>query len=488
MISLPNTPRQALIGESFVNAASGETLTTLNPATGETLTAVAACGAADVDAAVAAARSVFEAGTWSRLAPAERKRVLLRYADLLEEHADEIIALDCLEAGKPISDTRDGDVPEAISTFRWCAELIDKLYDRVAPTAPDILGLIVREPIGVVAAVLPWNFPALMFAWKVAPALASGSSIVVKPAEQTSLSALLMGQLALEAGVPAGVLNVLPGYGESAGAALGRHPGIDVVSFTGSTEVGRLFLQYAAQSNLKRVVLECGGKSPQLVLADAPELDVMVDDILAAGFWNMGENCSSGSRLIVHRSRHEELVERLVSSLADWKVGDPLDDATRIGPMIDANHFAKVMGFIEAGTKEGAQLRTGGGRALEGSGGYFVAPTIFDGVDNNMTIAREEIFGPVLSTIVFDDEADGIRLANETNYGLAASVWTQNVDSAIRVSRAIRAGTVSVNCFSEGDVTTPFGGYKQSGFGGRDNGVEALDQYTELKTIWIQTR
>jgi 4-(gamma-glutamylamino)butanal dehydrogenase len=488
MITLPSTPRQAFIAGKFKDARSGETISTLNPANGKQLAAVAACAAADVDEAVLAARSAFEVGSWSRAAPSERKRVLLRFANLLESRADEIAALDCLEGGKPISETRQGDVTQTIACFRWYAELIDKLYDRVAPTAPNILAMIVREPIGVAAAVLPWNFPALMFAWKAAPALASGSSIIIKPAEQTSLSALLMGQLAAEAGIPDGVLSVLPGYGHQAGEALGRHNDVDLVSFTGSTEVGRYFLRYSSDSNLKRIVLECGGKSPQLVLADAPDLDVMIDHVLAAGFWNMGENCSCGSRLIVHRSRHDELVERLRQALAEWKIGDPSEADTKVGPLIEVEHLNKVMGYIQAGTREGAKVVTGGTRVLEATGGYFVAPTILDEVRSTMSVARDEIFGPVLSTIVFDDEEEGVQLANDTNYGLAASLWTQSLDKAVKVSRALKAGTVSVNCFSEGDDTTPFGGFKQSGFGGKDKGIEALEQYTELKTIWMQTR
>ncbi|HET6523099.1 aldehyde dehydrogenase [Sphingopyxis sp.] len=488
MITLPSTPRQAFIAGKFKDALSGQTIATVNPATGQEIASFAACNTADVDEAVAAARAAFEAGTWSREAPAERKRVLLKFADLLEGRLDDIAALDCLEGGKPITETREGDVAQTIACFRWYAELVDKIYDRVAPTPSDILGMIVREPIGVAGAVLPWNFPALMFAWKVAPALASGTSIIVKPAEQTSLSALLMAQLAAEAGIPDGVLSVLPGYGHEAGEAMGRHNGIDLVSFTGSTEVGRYFLRYSAESNLKRIVLECGGKSPQLVLADAPALDVMIDDVLAAAFWNMGENCSCGSRLIVHRSRKDELVDGIKNGLAQWKIGNPQDADTKLGPMIEPGHLEKVMGYIEAGKEEGAQIVTGGTRILEETGGYFVAPTILGDVTNSMSVAREEIFGPVLSTIVFDDEDEGIKIANETDYGLAASVWTESLDKAVKASRAIKAGTVSVNCFSEGDDTTPFGGFKQSGFGGKDKGVEALDQYTELKTIWIKTR
>jgi gamma-glutamyl-gamma-aminobutyraldehyde dehydrogenase len=422
------------------------------------------------------------------LAPEERKRTLLRLADLLEADAEHLAELDAREAGKPITDCRETDIPETVKTFRWYAEAIDKLFDSVAPTGPSYLGLIVREPIGVVGAVLPWNFPAMMAAWKVAPALAAGNSVIVKPAELTSLSALRIAELAAEAGMPEGVFNVVPGLGETAGQALGRHSDIDMVSFTGSTEVGRLFLRYAAESNLKRVVLECGGKSPQIVLADAPDLEIVADDVLAAGYWNMGENCTCGSRLIVHRSIKDELLDLLVRGLDQWPVGDPLDPATKIGPMIEEDHLNKVLTYLDSGQADGATVVAGGGRVLDDTGGYFVAPTIFDDVDNRMRIAREEIFGPVIATIPFDSEAEAVSIANDTNYGLAASLWTTNIDSAFRVARAIKAGTVSVNCYSEGDVTTPFGGYKESGFGGRDNGLEAFDQYTETKTVWIATR
>ncbi|HET9851683.1 MAG TPA: aldehyde dehydrogenase [Candidatus Limnocylindrales bacterium] len=479
---------QAFIDGRFVDAASGETFATENPANGEVIAHVQAGGAEDIDRAVAAARRSFEDGRWSRLAPAERKKVLLRFAALLEANTDELATLDALEAGKPITDAREVDLPETVKTFTWYAEAADKLFDAVAPTGPEALGLIVREPVGVVGAVVPWNFPILMAAWKMAPALATGNSMIVKPSRLTSLSAIRMAELAAEAGLPDGVLNVVPGPGGAAGAALGRHMDVDKVTFTGSTEVGRLFLQYSAESNLKEVTLECGGKSPAVVLASPPDLDLVVEQVLFGALMNMGENCSQGSRLIVHRTVQEELVARLADGLAAWTVGDPMDPATKIGPMIEKPHLEKVMGYIDRGRAEGARVVSGGSRVLEDSGGYFVAPTIFDGVTNDMTIAREEIFGPVLSTIPFDTEEEGVRLANETAYGLAAAVYTKDLDAAFRVSRALRAGTVGVNAYSEGDITTPFGGYKQSGFGGRDKGLEALEQYTEKKTIWVTLR
>jgi gamma-glutamyl-gamma-aminobutyraldehyde dehydrogenase len=484
----PTFRTDAFIDGAFRHALSGARFTTENPATGQPLAEVAAGDAADIDLAVRAARGAFEDGRWSRRSPADRKAALLRFADLLEANLEELAMLDSLEAGKPITDCRDVDVPDAIRTFRWFAEAIDKVFDAVAPTGPDALGLIVREPIGVVGAVVPWNFPLLMATWKLAPALAAGNSVIVKPAELTSLSTIRMAEIASEAGIPDGVFNVVPGFGEAAGQALGRHMDVDMVTFTGSTEVGRYFLKYAAESNLKEITLECGGKSPQVVLANAPDLDFVAEQVLLAGLMNMGENCSCGSRLIVDRSVHDALVERLVAGTAAWTVGDPQDPATRVGPMIERPHLDKVLAYIESGRSEGARVAVGGGRTLEASGGYFVAPTILDDVRNTMQVAREEIFGPVISTIPVDGEAEAVALANQTSYGLAASVYTTDLDTAIRVARSLRAGTVGVNAYSEGDITTPFGGYKESGFGGRDKGLEAFEQYTQKKTIWFSLR
>ncbi len=477
---------QAFVGGRFVKAKSGRTFVTENPATGRPIARVAECDAADVDAAVKAARRAFEAGNWSRMKPADRKKTLLAFADLLETHVGELALLDCLEAGKPITDCATLDLPDTVQCIRWHAETIDKLYDRVSPTGPENLALILREPVGVVGCVVPWNFPAQMAAWKIGPALAAGNSVVLKPAEQTSLSALRMAELAAAAGLPEGVFNVVPGFGPTAGQAIGRHPDVDMAAFTGSTEVGRLFLKYSAESNLKRVILECGGKSPQVVLADPPDLDLIAQNAVSSAFWNMGENCSCGSRLIVHASVKDDLLNRLVKLARSWTVGDPLDPATRVGSMIERPHLEKVLGYIDAGRSDGARLALGGRRILEKSGGYFVEVTVFDGVDSRMKIAREEIFGPVLSVISFKTEAEAVAIANDTNYGLAASLYTRDLNTAHRVARAIRAGTVSVNCYSEGDITTPFGGYKESGFAGRDKSIFAHEQYTELKTIWMQ--
>jgi gamma-glutamyl-gamma-aminobutyraldehyde dehydrogenase len=477
---------QAFIDGQFVDAADGRTYVSENPATGRRLADIAQGGARDVDLAVAAARRAADSGVWSGMAPAERKRVLVRFADLIDDHVAELALTESLDAGKPIADTLALDIPETANSIRWHAEAIDKLYDQVAPTPSDSLALIVREPVGVVGAIVPWNYPAQMAAWKLGPALATGNAVVIKPASQTSLSLLRMAELAAEAGLPDGVLNVVPGPGEVVGQAIGRHRGIDAVAFTGSTEVGRKFLHWSAESNLKRVVLELGGKSPQVVMADAPDLDDIVEGIAAAIFWNMGENCSAGSRLIVHRSLRDRLLEKLIAISATWLVGDPLDPATRIGPMITRDHLARVLSYIETGRVERATVAVGGRRVLEASGGHFVEPTIFSGVTNDMRIAQEEIFGPVLATIHFETEAEAIAIANDTPYGLAASIYTTNVNTAHRMARAVKAGTVGINAYSEGDMTTPFGGYKQSGFGGHDKSVHAHDQYTELKTIWLQ--
>ena len=477
---------QAFIDGRFCGAASGRTYTSVNPATGRPLAEIAACEAPDVDAAVKAARRAFEKGAWAKCPAAQRKRVMLKLADLIEENLAELALLDCLDAGKPISDCMNMDLPDTVHCFRWHAEAIDKEYERVSPVGPDNVAMIVREPLGVVGAILPWNFPIQMAAWKLGPILATGNSVVVKPARQTSLSMLRLAELAAEAGIPEGVINVVPGNGSVVGAALCKHMDVDAVAFTGSTEVGRQLLEYSAQSNLKRVVLELGGKNPQVVLESAGDLDYIAAQAVNCVFWNMGENCSSGSRLIVHRKLKDALLARILDVAREWTVGDPLDPATRIGPMIEESHMNKVLGYIESGKSEGAKLVLGGKRTLEKTGGFFVEATVFDQVQPSMRIAREEIFGPVLSVFTCDSEEQAIELANDTTYGLTASAYTQNVGTAHRVARALRAGTVSVNCFSEGDVTTPFGGFKQSGFFGRDKSIFAHYQYTELKTVWIQ--
>ena len=446
---------------------------------------IASGNANDVDIAVKVARAAFDNGEWRRLAPAARKTIMQRWCALMHKHSEELAALDCVDAGKPITECLNTDIPATIETFEWYAEAADKVFGKIAPTGNSALGLIVQEPIGVVGAVLPWNFPAQMYAWKVAPALIMGNSVIVKPAELTSLSAYRLTELAYEAGVPKEALQMVCGLGEHVGAALGQHMDVDMVSFTGSTEVGRLFLQYAAQSNLKEIVLECGGKSPQIVFDDAVLDGNAINDILSAAFWNMSENCSCGSRLLVHSSQKERLLDQLKKSLEGWKVGSPYDPSTAIGPMIEEAHFDKVTQHLKIAQQEGATLVTGGTIHDKMGSGWYIEPTIFDGVSPSMTLFKEEVFGPLLAVTSFETEEEAIHLANDTKYGLAASFYTQNIKRAYRVASAIKAGTISINGFSEGDITTPFGGYKQSGFGGRDNGLEALAQYAQTKTIWL---
>ncbi|PKH22211.1 aldehyde dehydrogenase [Enterobacterales bacterium CwR94] len=474
-------PNQAFINGTWSPAASGKTLATQNPATGETLTHLAACDSLDVDRAVASARQAFERGDWRAQSPAARKAVLLTLAQLMEQHSEQLALMESLDSGKPIGECLAVDIPETVHVLRWHAEAIDKVFDQSSPVGEHALTLIVREPIGVVGCVLPWNFPLLMLAWKIAPALASGCSVVVKPAEQTSLTALRVAELAHEAGIPAGVLNIVTGTGADVGEPLGRHNDVDLVSFTGSTATGRRFLSYAAESNLKKVVLECGGKNPALVFDDAGDLDHVAEQVLNGAFWNMGENCSATSRLLVQSSIKDALLARIAEKIGDWTLGDPLDLHHRLGTLISEAHLQKVSGYLAIARDEKLTLLHGGNIVDQ----RYVQPTVIDNVRPDSRLFREEIFGPVLCITPFDTQAEAIALANDTPYGLAASVYTQSLDRAVQVSRAIRAGTVTVNCFGEGDATTPFGGYKQSGFGGRDKSLFALDQYTELKTIWV---
>jgi len=477
-LSFPST---SFVDGSFRAAQSGKTFPTINPATGATLAEVAACGPEDVDFAVQKAREAFDDGHWRCQHPNERKEVLIRLAKLISRNRRELAVMESLDSGKPIRDCETIDVPETIHTLKWHAELIDKLYDQTAPVGEDALAVISREPIGVVGAVLPWNFPMLMLAWKIGPALAAGNSVIAKPAEQTSLTALRIAELTMEAGVPAGVLNVLTGFGPEVGEPLGRHPNVDMVSFTGSTETGRRFLHYAADSNLKKVVLECGGKNPFVVFDDAEELDLIAEHVVNGAFWNMGENCSAASRLIVHEAVKQPLLERVLARAGEWRTGDPLNPVNQLGALVDQEHFDKVCSYLEQGKTAKAKLILGGS-AVDG---VYVEPTIFDGVSPEASLAREEIFGPVLSVLTVTSNDAAIALANDTDYGLTASVFSGNAKRALRAARALRAGTVTVNCYGEGDITTPFGGYKQSGFGGRDNSIHAHDQYTELKTIWV---
>ncbi|MFF8392110.1 aldehyde dehydrogenase [Streptomyces sp. NPDC016172] len=466
-------------------AGGGATFPVVSPRDGRVLADVADGGAAEVDAAVAAARRAFDTGPWPRLAPAERGRALLRLADLLEERREELALTVSLEMGKPISDAYGIELRAVIGTFRWYGQLADKLTDTAPHTAPDALALVTREPAGVVGAVVPWNFPLTLAGWKIAPALAAGCTVVLKPSENSPLSALLLGRLATEAGLPPGVLNVVTGDGPTAGRALGLHPDVDVLAFTGSTAVGRHFLRYAADSNLKRVWLELGGKSPNIVLPDAPDLDRAAATAAWGIFFNQGEMCTAPSRLLVHSSIAERVTEAVVRRARELRVGDPLDPETEMGALVGRAHLDRVRDHIRHGVDEGARLRTGGDRVLAETGGTYLEPTVFDRVDPGSRLAREEIFGPVLSVLAFDDLDEAVRLANATEYGLAAGLWTSDLSTAHQVSRRLKAGTVWVNCYEEGDLTVPFGGMKQSG-NGRDKSVHALEKYTELKTTWIQ--
>ncbi|MDP2494274.1 aldehyde dehydrogenase [Shimia thalassica] len=470
-------PTSAFIDGGYRPAASGKTFETLNPATGEKLADVAACAQDDVDFAVSKAREAFDDGRWSKMHPSDRKDVLIRFAKLMTRNARELAVMEAIDSGKTIFDCETVDIPETIHCIKWHAEAIDKIYDQVSPASDDHIAMVVREPIGVVGLVLPWNFPLLMLAWKIGPALAAGCSVVVKPAEETSLTALRVAELASEAGLPKGVLNIVTGSGPDVGEPIGRHMDIDMVSFTGSTVTGKRFLGYAADSNAKEVVLEMGGKNPCVVLDDAENLDRVAQHIVNGAFWNMGENCSATSRLIVHKDVKSELLDRIEAHARHWNVGDPLDPETRMGALVSKAHFDKVCGYLEK-----AEKVVLGGKT---SGGTHVEATVVDVPGNDHPLAREEIFGPVLSVITVGGFDEAIAVANETEYGLAASIFTANVKRALRGARALRAGTVTVNSFGEGDITTPFGGYKQSGFGGRDNSIFAHDQYTQIKTIWI---
>ncbi|MFA5121854.1 aldehyde dehydrogenase [Zavarzinia sp.] len=476
----------AFIGGRFVPASSGRTFPRLSPTDGRLLTQVAECDADDVDHAVASARKAFESGAWSRAAPRFRKKVLLKLAELMRKHADELALLETLDMGKPIGDSTAVDVPASANTIQWYAEAIDKVYDEIAPTVSSAFGLVTREPIGVVAAVVPWNFPLLMTCWKLGPALATGNSVVLKPAEQSPLSALRLAELASEAGLPEGVLNVVPGFGETAGAALGLHMDVDAVTFTGSTQVGKYFLEYSGRSNMKVVSLECGGKSPHIVMADCGDLDLAATKAAWGIFYNQGEVCTAGSRLLLEEPIKDAFLDKLARVAETIQPGNPLDPATKMGAIVDEKQMGRVLDYIETG-KEEAKLRLGGHRALTQSGGFYVEPTVFEDVNPHAKIAQEEIFGPVLSAITFNGLEEAISIANGTIYGLASAIWTKDIDKALKAARALRAGMVWINGWDEDDITVPFGGFKQSGFG-RDRSLHAMEKYTQLKSTWISIR
>lgn len=482
----PEMNGQAFIAGAYTAAVSGKTFDCISPVDGRILAQVAACDVADVDLAVRAAREAMDDGRWCNLAPAVRKRTLLRFAELIEQHAEELALLETLDMGKPIRDSRAVDVPATVNCFRWYAEAIDKVYGEVAPTASNVLATITREPLGVCGIVVPWNFPLIMAAWKLAPALAAGNSIILKPAEQSPLTAIRLAGLALEAGIPAGVFNVVPGFGETAGRAIGLHMDIDGVFFTGSTAVGKLFMQYSGQSNLKKVGLECGGKTGHIILADCGDLDAAAEAAAYGIFFNQGEMCTAGSRLILDAPIKDAVLEKLTAFAATMQPGNPLDPETRLGAMVNHEHTQRVMEYIRLGNAE-AELLVGGKQCEVVGGGCYIEPTIFHQVDNRMRIAQEEIFGPVLAVITVNGVDEAIRVANDSIYGLAAGVWSDNVNTLFKATRALKAGVVYANCYDADDITTPFGGYKQSGIG-RDKSLHAFDKYTELKTTWLRLR
>jgi gamma-glutamyl-gamma-aminobutyraldehyde dehydrogenase/4-guanidinobutyraldehyde dehydrogenase/NAD-dependent aldehyde dehydrogenase len=476
---------QAFINGEFVNSASGETFEIINPATGHLLAHVARCTQQDVDIAVEAARTAFESRVWSGLAPAQRKEILLNYAKLIDEHKEDFALLESLDMGKPISDAMGYDAPATARCIQWNAEAIDKVYDEVAPVTEDALALVTREALGVVAAIVPWNFPTVMAAWKIGPALATGNSVIVKPSEKSPLTAILLADLAKQAGIPAGVFQVLPGFGHEAGQALALHNDVDCITFTGSTAVGKKLLSFAGESNLKRAFMECGGKSPHIVHYDVKDIEKAAATAASAICYNQGEVCTAGSRLLVHSSIKDEFVALLLKYMEKWQPNDPLLEDTLVGAIVDAAQYERVLSYIDIGKNEGATLAFGGNPALTHTDGYFIQPAVFTDVTSDMRIFQEEIFGPVLCVTTFDSIEEAIKLANDSDYGLAAGVWTSDISTAVRCSRALRAGTVFVNNWDGGDMTMPFGGYKQSG-NGRDKSLHALHKYTEVKSTWIE--
>ena len=481
-----NLETRLFINGEFCDALEGGRFKTVNPATGQTLATISKGMPEDIDRAVAAAKAAFRSGCWSRLAPRERMDILYRFADLIDEHAEGLAVLETLDMGKPIGDVVAEDLPAVISTIRFMAEGIDKIEGSVTNTDSDALHLVIREPLGVVGCISPWNYPLLMATWKIAPALAAGNTVVLKPAEQSPLSALRLAELFIRAGGPPGVFNVVNGMGETAGKALALHNDVAKISFTGSTEVGKLILQYAGRSNMKRVALECGGKSPQIFMADLPDLESAVDAAYNGVFANMGEVCSAGSRLLVERPIYNEFIERFIAEgKSAYVPGDPLDPDTNMGPLVDRDSQQRVLKMIEGGKREGATLHFGGDAPAELAQGAYVNPTLFGDVRNDMSIARNEIFGPVASVIPFDGPEEAIAIANDTIYGLAAGIWTRDLNKAMRLVKDIEAGVVWINSYEDGDMTQPLGGYKQSGHA-RDKCLDSLKSYTQGKSAWFR--
>jgi gamma-glutamyl-gamma-aminobutyraldehyde dehydrogenase len=476
---------RALIDGQRRDATSGETFDCISPIDGRVLGPVARGAAADIDAAVKSARAAFEDRRWCGKAPAVRKKILQRFADKILAAREELALLETLDMGKPIQHAMAVDVPSTARTIAWYAEAVDKIYDEIAPTPASALALITREPVGVVGAIVPWNYPMIMAAWKLGPALAAGNSVVLKPSEKSPLTAMRLAELAIEAGLPPGVFNVVPGYGPEAGEALALHMDVDALGFTGSTRTGRRMLEYAGRSNLKRVFNELGGKSAFLVFDDCADVERAAKTVAASLFFNQGESCNAPSRVLVHESIAQRFTDIVAAEAPAYAPGDPLDSGTVLGALVDEPQMATVLRYIEAGKAEGARVVAGGRRVRQDTGGYYVEPTVFDGVVNQMTIAREEIFGPVMGILTFKTEAEAVAIANASAYGLQASVWSDSLNRAHRVARALRAGTVHVNQYDEDDITVPFGGVKQSG-NGRDKSLHAFDKVTELKTTWIR--
>ncbi len=474
---------RAFIDGKYVDAIDGNKFETINPATDEALCLVAKCNSKDVDLAVKVSRKAFDSGVWSKTSPEFRKDILLKFAELLRKHGVENSVLESVDTGKLIGDCINEVANDAPMHFQWYGELIDKVFGKIGSTDPSTTSLIVKEPIGVVAGIVPWNFPLMMAVWKMAPALAAGCSIIIKPAEDTPLTAIRVAKIAQEAGIPDGVLNVLPGYGD-VGEALGRHNDINAISFTGSTEVGGFLMKYSGESNLKPVGLEMGGKSPFIVLEDAKINEDLINDSINSAFWNGGQNCSANMRQLIHSKIKDEFLDKVAKRVKALKVGDPLDPSSNMGSMISKKHLSIVDGFIQKGIDEGAKLLLGG-VSDKGQKGFYAKPTLFDNLKENMTIAQEEIFGPVLGVLTFSNEEEALKIASNSKYGLCASVFTQDIYKAFHFAKSLPCGTVSVNTFSEGDIKTPFGGYKQSGSLSRDQGTESLNQYLQTKTIWI---
>ncbi|MGH8011242.1 MAG: aldehyde dehydrogenase family protein [Candidatus Binataceae bacterium] len=478
---LRNSPKKLLVGGKWMAAKSGKTFETINPATEEALALIAEGDKADVDEAAKAARKAFEEGRWPKISPHQRARYLFKIADLIEKHADELATLESLDNGKPLAQARAVDIPGSAATFRYYAGWTTKIYGETNPSDSTMFNYTLREPLGICGQIIPWNFPLSMASWKIAPALACGNTVILKPAEQTPLTALRLGELILEAGLPDGVVNIITGFGPGAGSAIAEHPDIDKVAFTGSTEVGKLILQ-ASAGNLKHVSLELGGKSPNIIFPDA-DMQQAVSNAMMGVFYNSGQVCAAGTRVFVQRETYDQFLEQFTRFSESMTVGDPFDPKTKMGPLVSHEQFERVKRYLELGKQEGAKVATGG---ETGNGkGYYVKPTVFAGVNNHMRIAREEIFGPVAAVIPFKDESDAVFQGNDTRYGLAAAVWTRDISRAHKVARALKAGTVWINCFGTVDPISPFGGYKQSGFG-RELGKHSLELYTQIKSVFVR--